>query len=325
MWSHLCVVLSLPSVVGFASPVAGLGRGPWAPRAPPRALPSRMQQFDPAMFKQYANPESFEGTDLRITEYPNPVLRAPNVEVREFGEELATLCEHMFTVMYAANGVGIAAPQVGKNLRLFVYNPDPQAPGMLRKMGERVVVNPRVVEYCEATDEQIEGCLSSRSECCVGHVRRVKELSVEYTDVRGRLQKKKLKGFEARVFQHEFDHINGILHIDRQPAADRAKIQPFLDVLVEQHGPGGELEPDLQVLASLPPSPQGGGGGGEAAATQTPRPKKASVTPRSSAEPDEAGAPKASGFGAGLGGSVIGKSSKKGKGGKGSGKGKKRR
>ena len=76
---------------------------------------------------------------------------------------------------------------------------------------------------------------------------------MEYQDERGRVKQKRLRGFEARVFQHEYDHINGVLHIDRQSAADRVKIQPFLDVLIEQHGPGGDLDLPEQTVVTLQP------------------------------------------------------------------------
>ena len=271
--------------------------------------------FDVDMFRKYANPATFEGSARTIVEFPSPILRAANAEVTAFDDEFAALCAEFFTIMYAANGVGIAAPQVGLNLRLFVYNTDPTAPGMLRKMGERVVANPRIVEYCQGTDVDIEGCLSSRSECCIGDIRRAKQLVVEYQDVRGQLQKKTLKNFEARVFQHEFDHLEGVLHIDRQCAADRRRIQPFLDVLAEQHGPGGALEPDPQKLANLQPPPlekraAAADADGPPTRRTPPPPKPRPATTRAAAE---GAAAKPGGFGSGggarpAGGKAKGKS-----------------
>ena len=69
------------------------------------------------------------------------------------------------------------------------------------------------------------------------------------------MKRRRLRGFEARVFQHELDHLRGVLHIDRQLPPDRSKIQPFLDKLVELHGPGGVLELPPDVLAGLQPPP----------------------------------------------------------------------
>jgi len=212
-----------------------------------------LPQFDPAMFEAYANPASFEHTSLTITEYPNPILRAPNADVTEFDEKLASLCREFFSVMYGANGVGLAAPQVGLNLRLFVYNTDPTAPAPIRQLGEHVVINPTILEYSASTDTDIEGCLSSRSECCIGDICRATSLRVRYLDERGRVKQKRLRGFEARVFQHEYDHVEGVLHIDRQRPEDREKAQPYLDKLVEQHGPGGALVLSLAARARLQP------------------------------------------------------------------------
>jgi peptide deformylase len=69
------------------------------------------------------NPGKVEGTDLQIVVYPDPRLRAPNALFEEFGPEVQKLAKDMFKVMYAANGVGLAAPQVGVNKRLMVFNP----------------------------------------------------------------------------------------------------------------------------------------------------------------------------------------------------------
>ena len=209
----------------------------------PRLTDAPRPRFDADMFNQFANPPTFEGTSLSIVEFPSCILREATKDVTKFDGQLAQLCTEFFSVMYGANGVGLAAPQVGLSQRLFVYNIDPTAPGALRKLGERVVINPKILEYSGATDVEVEGCLSSRSECCIGDICRAKSLRVEYQDERGRVKQKKLRGFEARVFQHEYDHLEGVLHIDRQSEADRAKNQPYLEKLIEQHGPGGMLEP----------------------------------------------------------------------------------
>ena len=95
--------------------------------------------FNQEMFDYYANPSKFEGTELTITEYPSPTLRNPNKDITEFDDKLQQLAKEFFAVMYGANGVGLAAPQVGLNINMFVYNTDPTAPGALKRMGEHVV------------------------------------------------------------------------------------------------------------------------------------------------------------------------------------------
>ena len=111
--SRLRGMLLATAVSGWlGSPPSGV----LSPTAPSRAARSRaavMQEFDEKMYDYYANPEAYEGTSLTVTEYPNPVLRAVGAEIAEFDEKLNTLCEEMFTVMYASQGVGLAAPQVG--------------------------------------------------------------------------------------------------------------------------------------------------------------------------------------------------------------------
>ena len=183
-------MLQLATVVVRSGWLGSPPSGVLSPTAPTRAVRAAvMQEFDEKMYDYYANPEAYEGTSLTVTEYPNPVLRAVGAEISEFDEKLNTLCEEMFTVMYESKGVGLAAPQVGLSLQLFVYNTDPSAP--MRKMREAVVINPKILDYREAvdldswTDVEIEGCLSSRAECCRGHIRRAKQIEVEYRDVRG--------------------------------------------------------------------------------------------------------------------------------------------
>jgi len=190
---------------------------------------------------------------MTITEYPNPVLRNRGADVVNFDEKLAKKCEEMIAIMYQAEGVGLAAPQVNMSLRLFVYNylGDPK-----RKDLEKVVCNPEILEYLGAEDVMEEGCLSSRSECCCGLVCRATEIMVRYRDVRGALVRKKLRGFEARVFQHEFDHVEGILHLDRFSPEDREEIQPELDVMVAEYtGNDGILEITAGVRGALMPPP----------------------------------------------------------------------
>ena len=312
-------VALLPTSRSVAVSPTGCWLHPHPPAAAAFARPVAITMrdgFDEEMFKHYANPEKFDGTDLTITEFPSRILRDPNRDIVDFDDKFQQLCKEMFAVMYGANGVGLAAPQVGLNLRLFVYNPDPGAPGALKQMGERVVANPKILEYCQPTDVEIEGCLSSRAECCRGDIKRCKQIDVEYQDERGRLKRKKLRGFEARVFQHEFDHIDGVLHIDRQSPTDRSKSQPFLDVLIEQHGPGGVLEPPPEKLASLQPEPAFwiDMAPDVEKAMQQIRSANAAPKGKAKAAPAPAAAaakPKGSGFGGG-----VSSSSSKGKGGK---------
>jgi len=191
-----------------------------------------------------------------ITEYPHPILRRLSDEIKEFDDKLRQLTNEMNTIMYAADGVGLAAPQIGLSIRLFVYNPtgDPN-----RLDSERIVVNPKILEYSSQVDIGEEGCLSSRSGCCAGLVCRSKEIMVEYQNETGSKIRKKLKDFEARVFQHEYDHVEGILHFDRLCPEDRMNIQPQLDELIKDHDSKQNgvavLVPDKERYTNLKPVP----------------------------------------------------------------------
>ncbi len=138
----------------------------------------------------------------------DPVLREPAREVETFDEELQTLVDDMFATMVAAEGAGLAAPQVGVSLRVLVAD-------VRHSEGEHAraaLVNPRVVENGSELDKEPEGCLS------IPGVREVVErpwsVVVEGTDPAGEPVRIEAEGLWARVLQHEIDHLNGVLFID---------------------------------------------------------------------------------------------------------------
>lgn len=191
--------------------------------------------------EEEVDPGIVEGTDLRIVKYPHPALRAPNEEIppEELtgpGSEVSRIAKEMFLVMYAAKGVGLAAPQVGINKRLMVYNEsgDPK-----KWMQETIMVNPRIVEFSEARDVEQEGCLSFPD--MGGDVERSKWIKVEAQNLKGKTIKKKFRGWEARIFQHEYDHLDETVYIDRLSEDGRKEVQPRLDELIATYGEGGAL------------------------------------------------------------------------------------
>mmetsp|Transcript_5171 Transcript_5171/g.15051 ORF Transcript_5171/g.15051 Transcript_5171/m.15051 type:complete len:290 (+) Transcript_5171:182-1051(+) len=189
--------------------------------------------------KEEVDPGVVDGTDLRIVKYPHPSLRAENAEVTlpDEQESITKLAKEMLKVMYAAEGVGLAAPQVGVNKRLMVYNPSGDSK---RWLEETMLVNPRIVEYSDAKDEEIEGCLSFPG--MQGEVIRSKWIKVEALTPKGRKIKKKFKGWEARIFQHEYDHLDGTVYTDRLSEETKEKVQPRLNELVEEYdGDDGAL------------------------------------------------------------------------------------
>jgi peptide deformylase len=136
--------------------------------------------------------------------------------------ELVRLVREMFTLMYEHNGIGLAATQVDLPLRLFIANltakPD--------EGEEFVFINP-VLSKPKGNEESEEGCLSFPE--LYGPVTRPKQISVHAYNLRGEEVHLNLNGMLARVVQHEYDHLDGVLFVDRMTPTARAKVQPVLD------------------------------------------------------------------------------------------------
>eukprot|EP00904_Undaria_pinnatifida_P012042 jgi/Undpi1/7969/HiC_scaffold_24.g10441.m1 len=182
------------------------------------------------------DPGVVEGTDLRILKYPHPALRAENAEIDVFDDDLKKLAKDMLKVMYAAKGVGLAAPQVGVNKRLMVFNPEGDAGHWL---DEIILVNPRIVASGKGKITDEEGCLSFPD--MGGQVERRNWVKVEALNARGKKVKKKYTDWTARIFQHEYDHLDGKVYIDRLSPEEKEKVKPTLEKLIKDFGEGGAL------------------------------------------------------------------------------------
>jgi peptide deformylase len=162
---------------------------------------------------------------LTIIEAPNPVLskRARLVAEDEFGPELARLLNDMAETMYAAPGVGLAAPQVGDGRRIIVADPGFEGDdGEVRKGIDLVkMVNPVIVERSKETVIWEESCLSV-PEYYV-NVKRAKRVLVRWNDVSGAVQERELEGFPAIVIQHELDHLEGITLLEHSSRLKRSR------------------------------------------------------------------------------------------------------
>lgn len=101
------------------------------------------------------------------------------------------------------------------------------------------MVNPKIVEFSEGKDVENEECLSFPG--MRGDVERSKWIKAEALNLKGKKIKKKFTGWEARIFQHEYDHLDGVVYVDRLTEAGRKEVQPALDELVEKFGEGGAL------------------------------------------------------------------------------------
>jgi peptide deformylase len=143
---------------------------------------------------------------LQIRQYPDPVLRLEAQEVQEFDGDLAKLVERMMRLMQDARGVGLAANQVGILRRVFVIQADEESE-------PRALVNPAIVERSDELDEDDEGCLSMQG--VVVPVERPVRVRMEARDEQGDPVTLELEGLPARVAQHELDHLDGVLILDR--------------------------------------------------------------------------------------------------------------
>lgn len=152
---------------------------------------------------------------------PDPVLRRKARKVTTFDGDLQVLIDDMIETMREAPGVGLAAPQVGVSERVIVveYAEDEEDEDGPKKL--YVLVNPEIVAPSEETELGIEGCLSVPG--LIGEVDRHTSLTVKGLNRRGQAVKYKVNGWLARIFQHEIDHLEGVLFTDRATKAWRVK------------------------------------------------------------------------------------------------------
>jgi peptide deformylase len=146
---------------------------------------------------------------LTIYKLGDRVLRQPAKRVAKIDDDLRKLVRDMLVTMYSQDGVGLAAPQVGINKQLLVIDSDPEDP----KLPQLVLVNPTIQSFGPTLCSDQEGCLSIPGVYL--DVKRPEEVVVSYKDENGRPKTLKADGFLARVIQHEMDHLNGVMFVDR--------------------------------------------------------------------------------------------------------------
>ena len=150
----------------------------------------------------------------QVRQYPDPVLRMKAREIAEFDAALGDLVARMSALMTEAQGVGLAAPQIGVLQRVLVYQAAEEEP-------VRALVNPRVVATSPDTEVAEEGCLSLGAASVHADVERPITVTVEARSPEGEVVRIEAEGFEARVVQHEIDHLDGVLIIDRTTPEQR--------------------------------------------------------------------------------------------------------
>ncbi|MBD3883127.1 peptide deformylase [Phormidium tenue FACHB-886] len=152
---------------------------------------------------------------LTISQLGDPVLRQIAQPIYNVQEDwVQDLIDRLMETLVQSNGVGIAAPQVSASYRLLIVasRPNPRYPNA-PEMEPTVMVNPRLVTHSSEVVKDWEGCLSVPG--IRGLVPRYRTIEIEYTTREGELQRQKLTDFVARIFQHEFDHLNGMVFLDR--------------------------------------------------------------------------------------------------------------
>lgn len=152
---------------------------------------------------------------LQIAQLGHPVLRRKAVVVKNVADKgIQTLIDDLILTIKDIDGVGIAAPQVYESKRIFILasHPNlryPKAP----KMKPLAVINPKIMAHSNKMIKDWEGCLSIPGIRAL--VPRYQSITVEFTTRKGKLEKRQFQGFVARIFQHEYDHLEGLIFLDR--------------------------------------------------------------------------------------------------------------
>ena len=164
---------------------------------------------------------------LPVVAYGDPVLRKEAQDVVQGMEGLEDLITNMWETMYRAEGVGLAAPQVGQSLRLFIVDGSPFGEGEKGDGGckdfKRVMINPVLFDESEEQEDMEEGCLSIPG--VREPVSRPVSVKVEYYDEQWVLREEALTGIAARIVQHENDHLDGVMIPDYVPVLRKTMIQ----------------------------------------------------------------------------------------------------
>ena len=185
---------------------------------------------------------------LQVIHYPHPVLRHRSKPIKKVDAELRRLVAEMFNLMYEHEGVGLAANQVGLPYRLFVANPQADRDS---EETEQVFINP-VIRSGKGLAEAEEGCLSIPG--VHAHVLRKDTVQIQAYDLAGNELNLDLDELPARIAQHEIDHLDGVLFIDRLAPAQLAEVRDQLtdfEFEFRSKRETGEIPPEAQIAAQL--------------------------------------------------------------------------
>ncbi len=185
---------------------------------------------------------------MRIIHYPHPTLRRVSKPLVRVDDELRKIVREMFDLMYEAKGIGLAANQVDLPYRMFILNlaGDPNEPE-----AEQVFLNP-VLSQPKGSDEAEEGCLSLPG--LYATVRRPEQVTINAYNLAGEEIEESIDGLFARAAQHEADHLNGVLFIDRLSPTAQVDIKDVLEdfeIEFADRRQRGEIPDDEQISARL--------------------------------------------------------------------------
>ena len=175
--------------------------------------------------------EESQELEFSLTLYPTPVLRKPAEPVEAFDDDLRATVEAMYRRMRASQGVGLAAPQVGLGKRILVLNPGPSEDG--EEGQDLTLINPEIVSRSGPPTTFDEGCLSFPG--IFAEIRRPERCRVKAFDVEGNPIEQEYDGFVSLIIQHEYDHLEGVLLVDRMSPADKLRNKAALEELVERY------------------------------------------------------------------------------------------
>jgi len=165
--------------------------------------------------------------EFEVVLYPDPILRKVSEPVQAFDADLQAVVEAMLTRMRKSKGVGLAGPQVGLRSRILVLNPTDDGKDDL------VLVNPTILSRSGDRTVFEEGCLSFPG--IYAEITRPDRCAVRYVDPSGESMEREFSGFVSRIVQHEYDHLEGILLVDRMSPVEKLKHKAALEDLVARH------------------------------------------------------------------------------------------
>jgi peptide deformylase len=185
--------------------------------------------------------------NLSIIPHPHPTLRVRSKPIKRVDAQLRNLVDQMLDLMYEENGVGLAANQVDLPIRLFVANPSGE-----RGDGEELILLNPELQMPKGNETQQEGCLSLPD--LYGQVKRPKSIRLSAYDLKGNSIERTVDGFLARVLQHENDHLDGVMFIDRMTDEGRRELIDDIDELetdFRSKQNSGAIESDADLVARL--------------------------------------------------------------------------